>query len=170
MFTFLCIIVAVCLAAFAVKEFRIVAVIVALGFLATKAAFIMLNTFLTPYDAWVCYFVYGVIEVIGIAILRQTNCHFFIMGLFGISAGFNFYTAYFAHQALETIESWHKFISIDALYPWLIGIIMILELVYLGWLNNYVSKRMRGVNDSELNFIDRLFRVTSPSLLSWKIS
>ena len=168
MFTSICILVAALLAALSIKQFKIVGIIVALEFALHKIAFVLLSGF--SAQAWVFYFCYGLIQVAAISILRKTNCHFVIMGLMAINLFFNFYTAYLGLEALNSTVYWNKFMSIYAIYAWFVGTIMIFELLYLGWLNSYVSKCMRGADDSDYNFIDRLFRVACPSIPCGKVS
>lgn len=164
MFTYACLIIAVLLAAFSVKKYRIAAYVVAFEFAAHKIVFELAYRELGLLDFWEVYLWYGIAQFVVLSVLRVVQCHFFIMALIAVNMFLNFYMAIIGQISTISMIYYNKFMSIYATYPYFVNTIMVLELAYLGWLHDYVSRSMRNRGLVGYSFIDRLLCATCPSL------
>lgn len=169
MFGYACLIIAALLAAFSVKEYRIASYVVAIEFAGHKVVIDVLFNWLGLLNFWQVYFSYGVIQFVAIYILHKIQSHFFIMGLIAVNMVFNFYMSIIGQIAQESMVYYNKFIFFYERYPIFVGIIMILELLYLGWLNSYVSRSVRNKGVLGDNIVDRLLRLSCPRLSVGKV-
>lgn len=102
-------------------------------------------------NPWLIYLSYSVVQIFVMAYLYFKKCHFIITGFIFINLCLN----------LLAIQEFmpYKFISIYYVYPYLVGTIMIFELIYLGLLNQYVSNYRTEHGKPGLDYIDDVFRV-----------
>ena len=102
-------------------------------------------------NPWLIYLAYATVQILVMSYLYFKKAHFIITGLIFINLIFN----------LLSIQEFtqYKFMSIYFPYPFLVGTIMLCELVYLGLLNQYVSDYRRKHGCPDLDYIDRVFRV-----------
>lgn len=152
-FDYICISIAVLLAAFSVKQYKIISIIVALEFilhnLAYNYAFLEFRDI--PGNGWFIYLMYASIQLSIMAFLFGLKSHFIIIGLVFINMVYN----------LLTIKGFFdvEFISFYYIYPYFVGTIMIFELLYLGLLNRYVSNYYRKRGRIDFDHIDGVFYV-----------
>lgn len=99
------------------------------------------------------YLAYATVQVFVMAYLYFKKSHFVITGLIFINLCLNL----LSFQEFEP----YKFMSIYYVYPFLVGTIMIFELVYLGLLNQCVSDYRRKHGEPNLDYIDSVFRIRS---------
>lgn len=151
MFTLFCSIVAALLAAFSIKEYRFIAYVVATEFIAHKVAFLLFNDLSNSLGGWLIYLIYASLQFAAIYLMWRLQSHFAITMLFFINMLYNLSTA--------CGYVYEEFIIFYYVYPYFVGTIMIMELAYLGLLNQYVARYGVKRGDCDIDYIDRLFRV-----------
>lgn len=160
MFDYLCIASAVLLAAFSIKEYKLISVVVAVEFILHKLAYNY--TFIearAEYD-WLIYLFYASIQLTVMSFLFSLKSHFVIITLVFINLVYN----------LLTIKGFFdvEFKKLYYIYPYFVGTIMIFELIYLGLLNKYVSNYYRKHGAIDINHIDSVFYVR-PKPIGWSL-
>jgi len=153
MFTYICILIAVLLAAFSIKEYRFISLVVALEFALHKLSYNFVFLDFRSENGWLIYIMYALIQLCAMFTLYKLRSHFVIVGLLFINMVYNLSTAlgYF----------YEEFIHIYYIYPYFVGTIMIFELFYLGLLNRYVINYRRKHGRLDFDYIDSVFRVRS---------
>lgn len=151
MFDSICIMIAGFLAISSIKEYRFLAGAVFFEFSMHNILHqggIVETSILNP---WLIYLAYATVQIFTMAYLYFKKTHFIITGLIFINLCFN----------LLAIQEFmlFKFMSIYMIYPYLVGTIMIFELVYLGLLNQCVSNYRGKHGKPNLDYIDSVFRV-----------
>lgn len=161
MFTLICMGIALTLALFSIPQYRPVAIIVALEFAAHKVAFLFGFTELRQEDdfRWVLYAMYSAINLAAMYAVSRNRCHWAIMACLFLNLLINLRTLYLAAHMMESKINYDKFIDLYLVYPWLVGTIMIIEILYIGWLTGYVRLHYGNRNKRDIDYIDRLFYV-----------
>lgn len=151
MFTYICIFIAVLLAAFSIKEYRLICIVVAVEFILHKLAYNYTFVDARAEHSWLIYLFYAAIQLTVMSFLVSLKSHFVIIGLVFINLIYN----------LLTIKGFFdvEFKSFYYVYPYFVGAIMIFELAYLGLLNKYVSNHYRKHGAIDINYIDSVFYV-----------
>ena len=139
------------LAITSIKEYRFLAGAVFFEFSMHNVLFqggVVDSNLLNP---WLIYLAYATVQILTMAYLYFKKAHFIITLLIFINLIFNL-------LAIQDFTS-YKFMSIYMTYKYLVGTIMIFELIYLGLLSQYVryhiTKRWNVNND----YIDSVFCV-----------
>lgn len=163
-----CILAAGLLAAFTVKEYRLVAMIVFLEFLLHQVIYyfgvvqtgILRSAFL--------YVAYMAIQVIALYLLYKFQTHFIISALLFLNLLFNF-VIIIEYINVSTMDTYNNYlVALDsyraAKIIWIdaVGIIMIFELIYLLGINTYVAGYIRKngpIKRDDIDYLDRLFSV-----------
>lgn len=148
-FSTICTILALVLAWFAVKEWQAVAFVLALEFLAGKVAYVIGYDWFIANGVYPGYLTYAIINSIALGYVVYHKSHFAIATLLFISMCYNIVTAWAYFKP--------EFIYIYYAHSVTIGTIMLLELGYLVFLNSYVSRYMRRM-DNSVDYINTLFR------------
>ena len=151
MFTTVCSFVAVSLAAFSCKEWRIVAWVVALEFASHKLAYLYLALDFRAENGWAIFMIYATINLIALSLCRLLKSHFFIAFLIFLNMSYNLLTTFGYFDKI--------FISLYFKYDAFINTIMVLELIYLGMLCKYVPTTLFKLGVRVDNLLDRLFCV-----------
>ncbi len=151
MFTYICIFIAVLLAAFSIKEYRLIAIVVAAEFILHKLAYNYTFIDARAEYSWLIYLFYAAIQLTVMSFLLRLKSHFIIIGLVFINFTYNLLTI----KAFFDVE----FISFYYIYPYFVGIIMMFELIYLGLLNKYVSNYYRKRGTIDIDHINSVFYV-----------
>lgn len=136
-----------------VEEYRFLAGAVFFEFSAHSVLYqggIVETNFLNPS---LIYLSYATLQIFVMAYLYFKKSHFIITGLIFINLCLNL----LAFQEFTP----YKFMSIYYIYPYLVGTIMLFELIYLGLLNQYVSDFRRKHGSHDLDYIDSIFRIRS---------
>ena len=153
MFDYICIAIAVLLAAFSIKEYRFIAFAVALEFSLHNLAYNFAFLDFRSENGWFIYLIYAAIQLSTMYALYKLKSHFVIVGLLFINMIYNLSTVLGYFYA--------DFISIYYIYPYFVGTIMIFELFYIGLLNRYVANYRRKHGRLDFDYIDSVFRVRS---------
>lgn len=158
-FNSLCILAAGILAALSVKRYQYIAIFVFIEFAlhAVVYDFGMKDTKIL--NKWAIYGGYLVIQLPILYYLFFRKSHFAITALISINALMNVCGLYFGYMYWENGLHWSIFNIIYSVYPWFVGMIMLLELTYLGWLTGYVKLHVRQHGYTDYGYIDRLFCV-----------
>jgi len=143
--------IAVLLAAFSVKEYRFIALAVAVEFILHIVAYLYVFTEFRADNGWFIYLIYAAIQLTVMASLLRLKSHFVIIGLLFINMSYNLLTVLGYFYA--------EFISFYYIYPYFVGTIMIFELIYLGLLNNYVARYRNNHGRVDTDHIDSVFFV-----------
>ena len=149
MFDYLCIIVAVLLAATSVSKYRAIAVIIAIEFIAHKLAFNYILVEAQAENGWLTYMIYSVIQLTAMSMLLYLKSHFVITALIFINLSYNMLTALSYFYSFD--------VNFYQAYQYFVGTIMVFELIYLGLLNKHVYSRKHRDNSDP--YIDGVFRV-----------
>lgn len=151
MFDSICIMIAGLLAISSIKEYQFLAGAVFFEFSAHSILYRggIMETGLFNPD--LIYLSYAALQIFVMAYLYFKKSHFVITGLIFINLCINL----LSFQEFQE----YKFMSIYYVYPFLVGTIMIFELIYLGLLNQYVSNFRRKHGSRDLNYIDSVFRI-----------
>lgn len=151
MFDLFCIATAFFLCAQAVKEYRVVAFFVALEFALHKVIYLYAFTDLRAVNPWLVYLFYAFAQIIIIAALYKSKSHFVIIGLIFINAAYN----------LSTVVGffYYELSKLYYIYPYFVGFIMILELMYLGLLNKYAANYYSKHGSNDINYLNSIFCV-----------
>jgi len=139
-----------------IEEYRFLAGAVFFEFSAHSVLYqggIVETSILNP---WLIYLSYSVVQIFVMAYLYFKKAHFIITGLIFINLIFNL-------LSIQEFTS-YKFTSIYYTYSYLVGTVMLFELMYLGLINGYVSNYRRKHRDTNLNYIDRVFCVRSRNI------
>jgi len=149
MFTYICTIIAVTLAAMSVKEYLPVAITIAAAFILEKFAYNYLFLEIRADNGWLIYLIYSTIQLMVMALLLILKSHFVIAGLIFMNLGYNLLTAssYFYSFNVNFYQA----------YQYFVGTIMVFELIYLGLLNRYVYSRKHRRNNTA--YLDAVFCV-----------
>lgn len=139
------------MAAFSIKEYRFIALVVALEFTLHKLCYNYAFLDFRSENNWFIYIIYASIQLSTMYALYKLKSHFVIVGLLFINMVYNLSTVLGYFYA--------EFISIYYIYPYFVGTIMIFELIYLGLLSryvrNYITKRWNVTDE----YIDSVFMV-----------
>lgn len=157
MFTLICALFAVYLASnCGYKGYKATAYVVAFEFVAHKLSYWFLLLDFRDENRWAIFLIYAFIQVIAIGLIRLYKGHFFIAFLIFLNMIYN----------LSTALGWFyaEFIRFYAPKDVIIGIIMTVELAYLGALTRYVSICMRDKGFVDSAVVDRLFCVGWPNI------
>jgi len=141
------------LAAFPVKEYKFIAMAVALEFILHKVVYLYAFTGFRADNGWLIYLMYASIQLSIMFALLKLKSHFVITGLLFINMSYNLLTVLGYFYA--------EFISFYYIYPYFVGTIMIFELIYLGLLNNYVARYRNNHGRVDTDYIDSVFRIRS---------
>lgn len=150
-FNYYCIIVAALILGRVHSRYKFIAWAVFIEFALHKLAYNHLLIDLRSDYNWVIFYIYAAIQLPIICILYKLKCHFFISFWMGVNMLYNL------SIPLSFFDS--KFIWIYYSKDMFIGTIMMLELIYLGWLCEYVNNSKRRSGNVDYDRIDRLFRV-----------
>lgn len=147
-FDLICVLLAVFLAATSIRKYRHISCIVALEFVFHQIIYL---TFKECQSAWVLYVAYAAIQLACVFALKKIESHITILTLIIINLVYNLSTAfgYF----------YKEFIVFYYVYPYFVGTIMIIELAYMGLLNQYVASYRAERRGCDIDYIDRLFCV-----------
>jgi len=149
MFSLICTLVAVSLAAISAKQYRFIAYLVAIEFALHLIAYNYLFLDFRSNNSSGIYFIYILIQVNVLWIMYKNQTHFIIAGLIFINLTYNFLTI-LQHLGLTSINFHDQYILIART-------IMILELIYLLGITSYVGNYIRKHTFLDINYIDNLF-------------
>ena len=152
MFGYYCIIIAAFLAGNAVKEYKLIAIAVFAEFLLHKLAYNHLLLDFRSENKFFIFYVYAIIQLPIMCLLVKIKSHFVITGLILINFIYNLAIP------LSFFNADFKFIYYAK--EGVIRSIMVMELIYIGFLSQYVRDYLvRSKIASSNDYIDRLFRV-----------
>lgn len=151
-FNYYCIIFAAFLVGRVHSRYRFIAWAVFIEFLLHQLIYNHFFLDLRATNNWAIYYMYAAIQIPIIFALVTMKCHFVIAGLMGVNFIYNLSVplSFFSPE----------FISIYLFKNILIGTIMLLELLYLGWLCEYVNNRKRKSGYVDYDRVDRVFYVS----------
>ncbi len=146
MFGVICTFAALILAAFAHPKYRFIALLVAFEFVAHKITYNYLFLDLRSENSGLIYVLYASIQVMILLFMYMRQTHFTIALLVFLNLVYNFLTT-LQHQHLTTVNFHDP-------YWVVIGVIMILELLYLLGANLYVANYLKRNGFVDLDAID----------------
>lgn len=148
MFDYACILVAFLIARKSRPEYRAIAYLLLVEFVAHKTAYILgveLTDLLNPTGI---YLTYIIIETLIIVAMVAIQAHTLIIALIFVNLGYNMLTI--SQYSMSTYDFY-------SLYKYFVGSLMILELVYLIGIHRYVANYRRKHGFINVNYIDRMF-------------
>ena len=150
--------IAVLMAVFSIKEYKLICKIVALEFLGHVFVYYALYQS-GLLNNWSLYAGYAACQMAAMYYARKCQCHVYILTLLLINLVLNLISLNFAYNHWESGIYTKEFISIYSVYEDLARTIMVFELLYLGFLTRYVATYIRKHGDPNIDYIDSLFRV-----------
>lgn len=151
MFTLFCSALAVLLAVSAFKQYRLIALILALEFALHVLAYKYLFLDFRAENKWFIYLLYSAIQLPIMLMLKQLKAHFIIVALIFANMCYNLLTMAGYFNENFTMFYYAK--------DQVVGAIMIFELIYLGILNKYVVYHRGKQGYTGLIDINAIFRV-----------
>lgn len=160
MFGYFCIAICFILARNSRPEYRVIAYLLLLEFSAHKLAYVFGDQLTPILQGSLLYMTYAIIELSAIAYLKLFQSHRVIMALVFISLVYN-----------ALVVSQYSFPVYDYMehYWWIMGIVMLFELLYLGMLTAYVANFRRKQGFISASHIDRLFFIRRRNV-AWGLS
>ena len=139
------------LAASASEKYRLIAIIVAIEFALHALAYRCFFLDFRVENKWFIYFIYSAIQLPIMFWLKKVNAHFLIVFLIFINMCYNMFTmaGYFNQN----------FVVFYYAKDYVVGTIMIFELIYLGMLNKYVAYNRTKHGTSGFIDVDAIFRI-----------
>jgi len=152
-FLYYCIIIAALLYGSTVKDYRLIALAVFVEFLLHKLAYnhLFLDFRSDPDNGWFIFYLYAAIQLPIMVLLLKLKSHFVISGLIFINMSYNL------SVPLSFFDSGYSYIY-DAKTA-VVRTIMLMELAYLGLLNQHVRAFIEKRWRVDADYIDRVFRV-----------
>lgn len=149
MFSLICTLIAVSLAAISIKQYRFIAYLVAIEFALHLITYNYLFLEFRSNHSSFIYFLYILIQVNVLWIMYRNQTHFIIAALIFINLTYNFLTI-IQHTGFTLINFHDPYILVART-------IMILELIYLLGITSYVGNYIRKHKILDINRIDNLF-------------
>lgn len=148
MFGYLCIAICFILARNSRPEYRVIAYLLLIEFVAHKLVYIFGDQLTPVLRGSPLYASYVIIELTAIIYLALFQSHRAIITLIFISLMYN-----------ALVVSQYSFPVYDYMenYWWIMGLVMLLEMIYLGMLTAYVATFRRKQGFISASHIDRLF-------------
>jgi hypothetical protein len=159
MFLYYCIIIAALLYGSTVKDYKFIALAVLVEFLLHKLAYNHLFLDFRSENRWFIYYMYATIQLPIMFLLYKLKSHFVITALILMNMTYNL------SVPLSFFDSEYMYIY-DAKTA-VVRTIMLMELAYLGLLNQHVRAFIEKRWRVDTDYIDRIFRVRG---WSWNIS
>lgn len=162
-FNAICILAAGLLAASCIPRYKYIALAVFIEFAlhAVVYSFGMQDTKIL--NKWAIYGGYLIFQIPIIYYLFFIKSHIAISLLISLNAVINVCGWYFGYKYWEQGYFETTFRLIYALYPWIIGMIMILELLFLGWLRGYIRLHTDKHGNTNYDYIDSVLCVSRGS-------
>jgi len=148
MFDWFCILAAYFLFKASCQEYRAIAGLVLFEFVAHQVVFILGIQLTSILEYSLIYLVYMLIQTITLYLMASIQSHIAITALIFINLGYNMLTI--SQYTITTIDFYHY-------YPYVVGAIMVLELIYLGILSTYVRNYRRKHGSLRYDNIDHTF-------------
>ena len=150
MFGYICIAIALILALRSSIEYRAIGYLVLLEFVLHKLAFVTGFQLVYILKGSLLFLSYIFIELLAIYLMYKMQSHLVITLLIFVNLIYN----------VLTISQYVNFTyDFYALYSNFVGVIMVLELIYLAGLSQYVANYRRKHGRVDINSVDSLFRV-----------
>ena len=151
MFAVICPIAALILAAFSHPKYRFIAFVVVFEFAMSKIAYNYFFLESRAENSSLIYVLYSLIQVSVLFIMYMKQTHFIIAALVFLNLVYNFLTIL---QHLHITQ-----INFHDPYQYVVGTIMIMELLYLLGTNIYVSNYLRRNGYLDIDALDSLLLV-----------
>ena len=150
MFDYACIILALLLARESSIEYRAIAYLVLFEFVAHKVFYIV-GIQLTDYlqDSLI-YLSYILAQMVTLYLMIKIQSHFAITMMIFINIAYNVLTI--LQYSVVTYDYY-------SIYPYVVGVIMCLELIYLVWITSYVDNYKKRYGNIDRDYIDHMFCV-----------
>lgn len=148
MFGYLCIVICFVLARYSRQEYRVISYLMLVEFIAHKLAFVFGDQLTPILRGSPLYLTYIIIELVALIYIRMFQFNIIISTLVFTSLVYNaLVVSQYSYPIYDYMES----------YGLIMGIVMILELIYLGCLTAYVANFRRKQGFISVSHIDRLF-------------
>lgn len=155
MFGYFCIAICFILARNSRPEYRVIAYLLLAEFIAHKLAYVFGDQLTPILQGSLLYMTYIIIELSAMIYLKFFQSHFAIITLIFISLAYNaLVVSQYAFPVYDYMEN----------YWWIMGLVMLLEMIYLGTLTAYVATFRRKQGFISTSHIDRLFFVRRRNL------
>lgn len=148
MFGYICITICFILARNSRPEYRVISYLLFIEFVAHKLVYVFGDQLTPVLQGSLLYMTYVIIEFFAIIYLKMFQSHFVIITLILSSLLYN-----------ALVVSQYSFPVYDYMenYWWIMGLVMLLEMIYLGMLTAYVATFRRKQGFISVSHIDRLF-------------
>lgn len=157
MFTFIMTLIAACLLVNCNKNYRAIAVILFLEFALHKLVYWFFWPDIRVDNGWFIFMCYAFIQVVTLGALYYFKAHAFITILVLINMIYNIFTAF--GWFYEIFKSFYYAKDV------IVGIIMILELIYMGLINGILPKLLSRLGFNCSDYLDRIYRSRANFLL-----
>lgn len=149
-FDYICIVVAFILARYSSREYRAIAYLLFAEFFLHQLAYIIGIQITDLLNPKAIYLAYIIIEALIIGAMIFIQAHLIIINLIFINLGYNVLTI------LQYYIPTYNFFELFKLF---VGVLMLLELIYLAGITGYVKNYRRKWGFINTNHIDKLFCV-----------